>query len=221
VMIYIAIGQVGPGVAVTILFMYPLVTVPLAWALFGDRPTTLRLLVMLMISGGIALTTLKASSANLSATGISAAMVSGVCFALYLLSMQVSFRKLHPVPVTLIQFSTIFVLSSLCLIAIGIDTPPSNWGGLISGSLVLGGLTLAGYLLNNFGVRFMGASYASIIAASGPALTALLAVMITPGDRTFLSVAQIIGILIVTLGVVTLSFEKMLIQQSKPMKRKQ
>jgi drug/metabolite transporter (DMT)-like permease len=107
------------------------------------------------------------------------------------------------------------------LIAIGIDTPPSNWSGLISGSLVLGGLTLAGYLLNNFGVRFMGASYASIIAASGPALTALLAVIITPGDRTFLSVAQIMGILIVTLGVVTLSFEKMLIQQSKPMKRKQ
>jgi drug/metabolite transporter (DMT)-like permease len=220
VMIYIAIGQVGPGVAVTILFMYPLVTVPLAWALFGDRPTSLRMLVMLMISCGIALTTLKATAANLSATGISAAMVSGVCFALYLLSMQVSFRKLHPVPVTLIQFSTIFVLSSLCLIAIGIDTPPSNWGGLISGSLVLGGLTLAGYLLNNFGVRFMGASYASIIAASGPALTALLAVMITPGDRTFLSVAQIIGILVVTLGVVTLSFEKMLIQQSKPMQKK-
>jgi drug/metabolite transporter (DMT)-like permease len=220
VMIYIAIGQVGPGVAVTILFMYPLVTVPLAWALFGDRPTSLRMLVMLMISCGIALTTLKATAANLSATGISAAMVSGVCFALYLLSMQVSFRKLHPVPVTLIQFSTIFVLSSLCLIAIGIDTPPSNWGGLISGSLVLGGLTLAGYLLNNFGVRFMGASYASIIAASGPALTALLAVMITPGDRTFLSVAQIIGILVVTLGVVTLSFEKMLIQQSKPIRRK-
>jgi drug/metabolite transporter (DMT)-like permease len=220
VMIYIAIGQVGPGVAVTILFMYPLVTVPLAWALFGDRPTSLRMLVMLMISCGIALTTLKATASNLSGLGISAAMVSGVCFALYLLSMQVSFRKLHPVPVTLIQFSTIFVLSSLCLIAIGIDTPPSNWAGLIGGSLVLGGLTLAGYLLNNFGVRFMGASYASIIAASGPALTALLAVMITPGDRTFLSVAQIIGILVVTLGVVTLSFEKMLIQQSKPMKRK-
>ncbi|NJL21062.1 MAG: EamA family transporter [Leptolyngbyaceae cyanobacterium SM1_3_5] len=37
VLIYIAIGQVGPGVAVTILFMYPLVTVPLAWLLFRDR----------------------------------------------------------------------------------------------------------------------------------------------------------------------------------------
>jgi hypothetical protein len=44
-------------------------------------------------------------------------------------------------------------------------------------------------------------------------------VLITPGDRTFLSAAQIVGILVVTLGVVTLSFEKMLIQQSKPVKR--
>jgi drug/metabolite transporter (DMT)-like permease len=219
VMIYIAIGQIGPGVAVTILFMYPLVTVPLAWALFGDRPTSLRVLVMLMISCGIALTTVKAAAANLSSIGVSAAVTSGVCFALYLLSMQVSFRKMHPVPVSLIQFSTIFVLSSISLIAIGIDTPPTNWGGLLGGSFVLGGLTLAGYLLNNFGVRFMGAARASIIAASGPALTALLAVIINPGDKTFLSPAQIVGILVVTLGVVTLSFEKMLIQQSKPMKR--
>jgi drug/metabolite transporter (DMT)-like permease len=218
VMIYIAIGQVGPGVAITILFMYPLVTVPLAWALFGDRPTSLRVLVMIMITCGIALTTVKATTANWSGTGISAAMVSGACFALYLLTMQVSFRKLHPIPVSLIQFATIFVLSSLSLIAIGIDAPPNNWGGLMGGSLILGGLTLAGYLLNNFGVRFMGAAHASIIAASGPALTALLAVVINPGERTFLSLAQIIGILVVTLGVVTLSFEKMLIQQSKPLR---
>ncbi len=220
VMLYIAIGQVGPGVAITILFMYPLITVPLAWALFGDRPTALRVLVMIMITCGIALTTVKATTANWSGTGISAAMISGICFGLYLLTMQVSFRKLHPIPVSLIQFATIFVLSSLSLIAIGIDTPPSNWAGLIGGSLILGGLTLVGYLLNNFGVRFMGAAHASIIAASGPALTALLAVIINPGDRTFLSLAQIVGILVVTLGVVTLSFEKMLIQQSKPIRQR-
>ncbi|NJR39088.1 MAG: EamA family transporter [Leptolyngbyaceae cyanobacterium CSU_1_4] len=151
VMIYIAIGQVGPGVAITILFMYPLVTVPLAWALFGDRPTSLRVLVMIMITCGIALTTVKATASNWSGTGISAAMISGVCFALYLLTMQVSFRKLHPIPVSLIQFATIFVLSSLSLIAIGIDTPPSNWSGLLGGSLILGGFTLVGYLLNNLG----------------------------------------------------------------------
>ena len=220
VMLYIAIAQLGPGVAITILFMYPLVTVPLAWALFGDRPTALRVLVMIMITGGIALTTGKATAATVSGTGMSAAMISSVCFALYLLTMQVSFRKLHPIPVSLIQFAAIFVLSSLSLIAIGIDTPPSNWVGLVGGSLILGGLTLVGYLLNNFGVRFMGAAHASIIAASGPALTALLAVMINPGDRTFLSLAQIVGILVVTLGVVTLSFEKMLIQQSKPIRQR-
>jgi hypothetical protein len=38
VLIYKAISDIGPGVAVTLLFMYPLITVPLAWFLFGDRP---------------------------------------------------------------------------------------------------------------------------------------------------------------------------------------
>ncbi len=218
VLIYLAIGQVGPGVAVTILFMYPLITVPLAWVLFGDRPTRLRILVMIAIFGGVMLTTRYAAAANLSWAGVSAAIASGISFAFYLISMQISFRKLHPVPVSLIQFFTIFVLSGFSLIVIGITEPPSNSVGLMLGGFVLGGLTLAGYLLNNFGVRFMGAARASIIAASGPALTALLAVVMIPGARTFLSPAQIIGILIVTLGVVTLSFERLLLQQSKPIR---
>jgi drug/metabolite transporter (DMT)-like permease len=83
---------------------------------------------------------------------------------------------------------------------------------------VLGTLTLAGYLLNNFGVRFMGAAQASIVAASGPVLTALLAFFILPGDgHTALEGIQWVGILIVTLGVLALSFEKlMMLRQPKP-----
>lgn len=214
VLIYIAIGQIGPGVAVTILFMYPIMTVPMAWFLFGDRPTKLRVLVMAGICTGVVLTALpNLQGASVSWLGIGTAVLAGIAFACYLISMQLSFRRMHPVPVSVIQFFTIFSFTSIILLMRPANVEPQNPLGLIAGGIVLGTLTLAGYLLNNFGVRFMGAARASIIASSGPVLTALLAFLITPGPKTQLQFVQIIGILIVTLGVTALALERLGIQR--------
>jgi drug/metabolite transporter (DMT)-like permease len=215
VFIYIAIAATGPGVAVTILFMYPLILVPLAWLLFRDRPTLLRWVVLAAILSGVVLTALPRlmQSTNVSTNGIFFAILSGIFFALYLITMQISFgKKLHPVPVSVIQFFTIFVLANIMLLLMGVEDPPDHLLGLLLGGLVLGTLTLLGYLLNNLGVRLMGAARASIISASGPVLTALLAYLITPSDRTQLQPVQWIGIAIVTLGVLGLSFERMRMQ---------
>jgi drug/metabolite transporter (DMT)-like permease len=219
VLIYVSIGKIGPGVAVTILFMYPIITVPLAWLLFGDRPTLLRVAVMVTISSGVVLTAypnLTSAGGNLSIWGVSTAVISGIAFAFYLIAMQISFRKLHPVPVSVIQFCTIFCLTSLSLIFvpnIGVEVPPGGRFGLLLGGLVLGALTLIGYLMNNFGVRFMGAARASIVASTGPVLTALLARLII---QTQLQPVQWIGIIVVTVGVTALSFEKMVMQKQPP-----
>ncbi|AFZ14691.1 protein of unknown function DUF6 transmembrane [Crinalium epipsammum PCC 9333] len=218
VLIYIAIGDIGPGIAVTILFMYPIITVPLAWLLFGDRPTLLRFGVMLTISLGVVLAAYPSisSTSSMSGFGVGTAVGSGVAFAFYLILMQLGFQKLHPVPVSLVQFSTIFVLSSVSLILplpFSVNVLPENQQGLIIGGIILGVLTLLGYLLNNFGVRFLGAARASIIASTGPVLTAILAFVLIPGPKTALQTIQTVGILLVTLGVFALSFERMIVQR--------
>lgn len=219
VLIYIAIGQIGPGVAVTILFMYPLVTVPLAWWLFGDRPTHVRIGVMVTILLGVIFTALPSLSRTneVSSGGVFIAALSGVAFAFYLVFMQLGFKKLHPVPVSLVQFLTILLLSSvsLCLpLPLGVSVAPDERGGLLVGGLVLGALTLVGYLSNNFGVRLMGAARASIVASSGPVITAVLAAVIL---HSRLEQVQIFGILLVTIGVTALSLERMqTMNRSKP-----
>jgi len=226
VLIYKAISEIGPGVAVTLLFMYPLITVPLAWFLFGDRPTSLRGVVMVAITMGIILTALPGIASDLagggavSPWGVIAGLLSSAAFALYLVSMQLSFRKLHPVPVSLVQFTTIFVLASCILIVgsfFGLEIgQPSSQSGLYMGGILLGVLTLLGYLFNNYGVRLMGAAQASIVASSGPVLTAIMAFLITPGEKSSLQAIQWIGVILVTVGVLALSLERLKKAKVKP-----
>lgn len=223
-LIYIAIGSIGPGVAVTLLFMYPIVTVPLAWLFFNDRPTPLRWFVLTGVFFGIVLAAdldlaSFQSNGNANLLGIGIALLSGLFFAFYLISMQLSFQTLHPVPVSVIQFFTIFVLTSFILIlrpANPEQTMITSTGGLLFGALILGALTLLGYLFNNFGIRYMGAARASIIASSGPALTAFLGwIMMPEMPRFHLEPIQWLGILLVTVCVASLSLERLFMQQPK------
>jgi drug/metabolite transporter (DMT)-like permease len=212
VFLYVAIGELGPAVGVAISSLYPLVTLPLMWLLFADRPSRLRTLAIFAIALGIAFTVLAARSL-LSDQGMLAAVISGVTFGLYLVSMTlINRRKLNPIPISLIQNATIFVLSSLFLIGFGSSAAPNNWPGLIVSGLVLGGLTIVSYILNDVGSRILGAARATLMTASVPALTALLAFLILPNAQNFLSLGQIIGILILTMGIAALSLERILNQ---------
>ena len=228
VLIYKAIADIGPGVAVTLLFMYPLITVPLAWFLFGDRPTPLRLVVMFAISMGIVFTALPRIYTDLSGNGISlwgvgAALLASVAFALFFISMDLSFRRLHPVSVSLLQFCTIFMLTSLILIVgsfFGLAPgEPSHSLGLYVGAGLLGLLTLLGYLFNNYGVKLLGSAQASIVASSGPVVTAILAYLITPGEKSALLFIQWMGVILVTLGVISLSLERLATRRRQAKKR--
>ncbi|MGL4379353.1 MAG: EamA family transporter [Microcoleaceae cyanobacterium] len=217
VLIYIAIGNVTPGIAITIFFIYPIVTVFGSWALFGDRPSYRRLLAM----GGIVLGLLVAGSPALAkgvgsfgdpALGITAALGSGITFAGYVLLTQMAAGKLHPVPFSLVNFAAIFVFTALSLwvplpaqLAPKID--PNVWTGLIIGGVILGVLTLFSYLLNNFAIRFAGAALASVIGTLGPALTGLFGLFLI-GEN--LQPIQWLGMGGVTLSVAAMSLERML-----------
>lgn len=218
VFLYIAIAETVPAIAVTLSSVYSLLMVPLTWFLFRDRPPRPRVIALLLILVGI-IFTLFSAPGLLSSQGLVAALVSGATLALYLVSMMlINRRKLNPVPISLIQNATMFVLSSAFLIGGGTEMAPTNWTGLIIGGLILGGLTIISYALNDFGSRMLGAARATIIASSIPMLTALLAFVILPAANS-LSLGQIVGIFVVTLGTVTLGFERVLNQYKNTMRR--
>ncbi|MEG3892239.1 DMT family transporter [Microcoleus sp. AT8-B1] len=222
VLIYLAIGNIPAGIAITIFFIYPIVTVLGSWILFGSRPSTVGFLAIVGITAGLILAgwpsfAAPAPGGGNVGVGVTAALASGITFAGYVLLTQMAAGKLHPIPFSLVNFGAIFVFSSLSLwvplsdnFAPKID--PNVWPGLIVGGVVLGVLTLFSYLLNNFAIRFAGAALASVIGTLGPAMTALFGFLII---NEKLQPVAILGMAVVTLSVAAMSVERIMAPQKK------
>jgi drug/metabolite transporter (DMT)-like permease len=219
VTIFLAFGQAPTGVVTTIFFIYPIVTVILAWLLFGDRPTLVRSLITATVFAGVVMISLPGggTGANFKIEGVILAVVSGIAFALYVTLTQAAQKKVHPVPFSVINFIIILLLSGLTLMlplpeAFAVKVNPQMWGSIVVTSLVLGSLTLAGYLMTNIGIGMIGAAPFSVIGATGPALTSIMAFLIIQEALKF---NQIFGMLLVTIGVVALSVERLRSQKKK------
>lgn len=208
--IYVALGILKPGLAVTLFFIFPTVTVLMAWFLFGDRPSNERWFVIAVIYVGIMLTYNIFGSLKPDTWGVTAAILSGISFAGYIITSQACFKQLNPVSFTSINFAIILLL---CL-----GTLPFTLGSIsLNGSLIfmcflISMTTLGGYLLTSFGTKLMGAAQASIVSASGPVFTTFLAFMIL-GNK--LELIQVFGVFLVTGGVGLLSLQNMYKKQAK------
>ncbi|MEG3847994.1 EamA family transporter [Microcoleus sp. herbarium19] len=222
VLIYLAIGNIPAGIAITIFFIYPIVTVLGSWVLFGSRPTKVGFFAMFGITAGLILAGLPSFAAPAPdggnvGVGVAAALGAGIMFAGYVLLTQMAAGKLHPIPFSLVNFAAIFVFSALSLwVPLSENLAPKIdqdvWPGLIVGGVVLGVLTLFSYLLNNFAIRFAGAALASVIGTLGPALTALFGFLII---NEKLQPVAIFGMAVVTLSVAAMSVERMVAPQQK------
>ncbi|NJK67698.1 MAG: DMT family transporter [Microcoleus sp. SU_5_3] len=222
VLIYLAIGNIPAGIAITIFFIYPIVTVLGSWVLFGARPSTVGLLAICGITAGLILAgwpsfAAPAPGGGNVGVGVTAALASGITFAGYVLLTQMAAGKLHPIPFSLVNFAAIFVFSALSLwVPLSENLAPkidqNVWPGLIVGGVILGVLTLFSYLLNNFAIRFAGAALASVIGTLGPALTALFGFVII---NEKLQPVAIFGMAVVTLSVAAMSVERMVAPQKK------
>ena len=195
--IYVAISKVGPATAVTLFFIYPTVTTLLSWWLFNSRPSWQQWVAIALIYAGCTWLAFSAPNAAFKTDlfGLSAAVISGVVFALEGIIAQSCFSRVNPATFT----GMVFTVEWLVLLLV---TLPFIHLELNGGLLLMGGLlccaTLSGYLFNNFGIQAIGAAATAILGSSGPAVTALLGLLLL-SDR--LNPTQWASILLVTAGV--------------------
>ena len=144
------------------------------------------------------------------ALGATTAVLSGIAFAFYVILIKAS--KLHPIPFSVVNFSTVLFFSVITLVVgnfipgLRFNVAPEMWFPLCMSALVLSITTLFGYLLNNFGVPMIGPALASVVGASGPALTVLMAFFLINEKLVLL---QVLGVVLVTVWVLGISVENM------------
>ncbi|NER33591.1 MAG: EamA family transporter [Oscillatoria sp. SIO1A7] len=220
--IYVALGMIPTGVATAIFFVFPTVTILLAWLIFGARPTFILALATVTIYVGCFLTIPEAAFAARGGEtpilqGALAAALSGTTFAGYVIMTQLSAKKLklHPAPFSVVNFTVNWLGAVVLLFVVPFFFPldlleynvdPQNWGGLLVGCFILFLTTLVGYLLNNYGIPMIGPSLASVVSATGPALTSVMALTLINEN---LVRNQWIGVGLVTLWVLGISVENM------------
>jgi drug/metabolite transporter (DMT)-like permease len=210
-LIYLAISQIPTAAAITLYFIYPIVTGILSWSFFGDRPTSwgggaiaaISLGELLVLSGFVI-------SGRESSLGSTAAIIAGISFAIYVIISRLCAAKLHPITCTIINFATMLLLSLVSLIlplppTSSLVVNPAKLLEVILSAFILGVLTLLGYLLNHFGVDKLGGTRAAIFGATIPALTVILAGLIL--QESLLPI-QVVGVLAVTFGAAAFSWEQ-------------
>ncbi|MGB3691524.1 MAG: EamA family transporter [Spirulinaceae cyanobacterium] len=207
-LIYLSLGFLPVGVAVTLFFIFPLATILFTWFLFGESPNLIRTIIIVITAVGLLLTILlgKQGEVSFSWLGITTAIGSGITFAIYLLITQLCAKKLHPVPFSVLNFLSILLFSFLGLLIIlpfnnQFSLEPEIWTKLIISGFLLGTLTLLSYLSSNISIRFIGAGASSTIGAVNPGLTACLGWFILGQGLG----KQFWGIGLVTFGIIALS----------------
>jgi drug/metabolite transporter (DMT)-like permease len=208
-LLYLSLGLIATGVAMTLFFTFPVFTALFSWRFFGVVPSRYRWGIMALVMVGSILTVPPEDMAwgNSSGWGIAMGVGSGVAYALYTVNAQKTFEVCHPVPFTWVSFALTLLLS---LGALGVNPGSLTqtdlaWGPLWIGSALSGGVTFAGHLLYNLGIRQVGATAAAMIGSANPALTVLLAWV---AIRETLQTVQVVGVLLVTGSVAALSGER-------------
>ncbi|ALB40675.1 membrane protein [Anabaena sp. WA102] len=213
VFIYIAIGEVTTGMAIALFFVYPVMSVFLSWFLFQERPNSLVTGAMAAIfCGELLVLGSQSTGVNNTSLGSTTAILSGIAFAIYVILTRICATKLklHPVSLTLINFTTMLLLSLICLIIplpgnLNVAISSYNILELVLSAFILGVLTLCGYLFNNFGIRKLGSPFSSLIGATVPILTVIFAGIML---QESLNIVQVIGVILVTLGAASISWKK-------------
>lgn len=204
-LLYVSIGLIPTGIALTLFFSFPVYTALLSWGWFGHRPTAMRWSIMALILLGSSLTVPLGGEGSMSWLGVILGLASALAYALYTVVAQKAFETYHPLPFTGISFASTLVLSGLCLLIWPVNLQGLDWAGLWIGALLSALATASGHLLNNLGIRWVGATAAAMVGSANPALTAVLAALAL---QEHLSWVQSFGVVLVTLSVALLSLRQ-------------
>lgn len=200
-----AISLIPVATAAILLYLSPIFVVLLSAVFLGEKLTLKKLLATAIVLIGTILVVSPQNLNNINFLGVLFGIGSGITFAFYSLLGKKLTKENDPVSVVTFSFGLGSIgLLSLALISkqITISYSLYSWALLF----ILGIIpTLMAFVLYNTGLKKIEASKASIVSTLEPVTAAILGFVILSEK---LSGLQILGIVIVVVGVALISYKK-------------
>lgn len=197
-LLYLSYGFISTGLATTLHFIYPIVTVIASAVIYRERMPRIMLSAVVLVTVGIFMfSDIDVKSDKI---GIILALLSGLFYSFYVIFIDKS--GLDRLDYMVLTFYIMIIMSSSTLIfgiatgSLSFDFSPLSWSvaAVISFAVTLGAMPLF-----QAGVRYEGASAAGILSTVEPVTSVALGAIFL-GERV--ETGQIMGAAMILFGVI-------------------
>jgi len=206
-----AVSLIDVGVAVVLNYTAPAWAALFAWPLLGERINRQKGIALLLTTAGVALVAraFDARFLSLNVVGLLWGLVSGVTYGLYSVLVRRALKRYSFWTVVTYTFATgaLFLWATQLVVSSGEVSPSRVVSALVQPGAVLWLVilalvpTLVGHTLFAYGLRFLEATVATILATIEPVTATLWAALFLGESLTW---PQIVGGALVIAGVIAL-----------------
>lgn len=198
-LLFIAYDFLSPGIASTILFVYPVIVALLMALLFREKISSSRLFALLITMCGVFCLSTKSSGLEINIPGLSVALLSALSYALYIILVNRSGINLPGITITFysLLFSCLFYLLKMLISGQVLTIPHAGillhiaLFGLVTSVISITALIYA--------IKLIGSTPTAIMGALEPVIAVGVSVYLF---REKLSHSLIAGIVLILTGVI-------------------
>lgn len=207
IFLFSSYNYIPSGATTTIHYLYPTIVFLIAAVVYKVRLNLVRIMCLILSTTGVVL--LYWGNTALDFTGLSFAFLSAITFAIYTTILgRTSLREMNPFLLSLFCCgSSIIVLLPVSLLS-GEFIPPRSLNGYII--LFINAILVSVFALLMFkqATKYIGGERSSVMSTFEPVTSIVIGVLLF---HERLTVSILIGMLVILLSVVVLSFENKII----------
>lgn len=197
--LFLGYDYLTPGIASTILFVYPVIVALIMSFFFKEKITKMTILSLAITIGGVVVLSAKDSLLNINFLGLCITILSAFFYAVYMVVVNKAKIEASGVKITFysLLFSSLYYLIKTSIMGQSLAIPNINvFFDFILFALVT---TVLSILALVYAIKLIGSTPTSILGALEPVVAVAVSVLLF---NELLTISLIVGIILILIGVI-------------------
>ncbi len=196
--LFLGYDLLTPGIASTILFVYPVIVALIMTFVFHEKITKLTIAALFLTLVGIFVLSAKESLFDINFIGLSVALLSAVSYGLYIVIVNKAKISFSGIKVTFysLLFSSIYYLVKMLVFGETLAVPASF---LLHSTLFALVTTVVSVMTLVYAIQLIGSTSTSIIGALEPVVAVAVSVLLFHENFT---ASLFLGVMLILIGVI-------------------